>query len=103
MRRVLSAAEAASLPEDLLVSVDGISRALPPPMKGMPRWLARVLPKSGLAGRTGPELDDMLMDDDDEDDDDDDYRALGTSPRGGASVMAWRSNRLRDAAEAADP
>jgi lipopolysaccharide transport system ATP-binding protein len=73
MRRVLSATEAASLPEDLLISVDGISRALPPPMKGMPRWLARVLPKSGLAGRTGPELDDMLMDDDDEDDDDDDY------------------------------
>jgi ABC-type polysaccharide/polyol phosphate transport system ATPase subunit len=73
MRRVLSAAEAASLPEDVMLSVEGISRALPPPMKDLPRWLARFLPKSGLAGRTGPEIEDLLMDDEDEDEDDDDY------------------------------
>ena len=72
MHRTLSAAEAASLPEDVIVSVEGISRALPPPYKGVPRWLARVLPKSGLAGRTGQEVEDLLMDDEDEDEDDDD-------------------------------
>jgi ABC-type polysaccharide/polyol phosphate transport system ATPase subunit len=73
MHRTLSAAEAASLPEDVIVSVEGISRALPPPFKGVPRWLARFLPKSGLAGRTGQEVEDLLMDDEDEDEDDDDY------------------------------
>lgn len=73
MHRTLSAAEAASLPEDVIVSVEGISRALPPPYKGVPRWLARFLPKSGLAGRTGQEIEDLLMDDEDEDEIEDDY------------------------------
>jgi ABC-type polysaccharide/polyol phosphate transport system ATPase subunit len=79
VHRTLPAAEAASLPEDLIVSVEGISRALPPPYKAVPRWIARVLPKSGLAGRTGPEMQDLVMDDDDEDDDDDDDY-LGEEP-----------------------
>jgi ABC-type polysaccharide/polyol phosphate transport system ATPase subunit len=75
MHRTLSTAEATALPEDVIVSVEGISRALPPPYKGVPRWLARFLPKSGLAGRTGQEIEDLLMDDEDEDEDDDDYLA----------------------------
>jgi ABC-type polysaccharide/polyol phosphate transport system ATPase subunit len=75
VHRTLSAAEAAALPEDVIVSVEGISRALPPPYKGVPRWLARFLPKSGLAGRTGQEIEDLLMDDEDQDEDDDDYLA----------------------------
>jgi ABC-type polysaccharide/polyol phosphate transport system ATPase subunit len=79
MHRTLPAAEAASLPEDLIVSVEGISRALPPPYKAVPRWIARVLPKSGLAGRTGPEMQDLVLDDDDQDDDDDDDY-LGEEP-----------------------
>jgi ABC-type polysaccharide/polyol phosphate transport system ATPase subunit len=73
VHRTLSAAEAVTLPDDVVVSVEGISRALPPPYKGVPRWLARVLPKSGLAGRTGQEVEDLLMDDEDEDEDEDDY------------------------------
>ena len=73
MHRTLSTAEAASLPDDVIVSVEGITRAAPPPFKGVPRWLARVLPKSGLAGRTGQEIEDLMMDDEDEDEDDDDY------------------------------
>jgi ABC-type polysaccharide/polyol phosphate transport system ATPase subunit len=74
MRRVLSAAEAAStLPDDVVVSVEGVSRALPPPIKPLPRWLVRVLPKSGLAGQSRDELDDVMMDDDDEDEIEDEY------------------------------
>jgi ABC-type polysaccharide/polyol phosphate transport system ATPase subunit len=77
MRRILSAAEASALPDDMIVSVQGISRALPPPIKPVPRWLARILPKSGLAGRKGQEIDDLMLDEDDDVDDDDDY--LGDS------------------------
>jgi homopolymeric O-antigen transport system ATP-binding protein len=67
MRRSLSAAEIARLPDDVIVSVEGITRALPPPMKAVPRWLARFLPKSGLAGRTGT-VDDYLLDDEENED-----------------------------------
>ena len=80
MHRTLSANEAAALPDDVIVSVQGISRALPPPYKGVPRWLGRVLPKSGLAGRTGQEVEDLLMDDEDEDEDDDDYLGDDAGP-----------------------
>jgi ABC-type polysaccharide/polyol phosphate transport system ATPase subunit len=73
MRRVLSASEAAALPDDVIVSVEGVSRALPPPVKSLPRWLVRVLPKSGLAGQSGETADDMLLDDEDQDEDDEDY------------------------------
>ena len=75
MHRTLSTAEAAALPDDVIVSVEGITRAAPPPFKGVPRWLARCLPKSGLAGRTGQEIEDLMMDDEDQDEDDDDYLA----------------------------
>jgi ABC-type polysaccharide/polyol phosphate transport system ATPase subunit len=73
MRRVLPASEAAALPDDVIVSVEGVSRALPPPVKSLPRWLVRVLPKSGLAGQSGETADDLLLDDEDQDEDDDDY------------------------------
>jgi ABC-type polysaccharide/polyol phosphate transport system ATPase subunit len=73
MRRVLPAAEAAALPNDVIVSVEGVSRALPPPVKSLPRWLVRILPKSGLAGRTGETADDLLLDDEGLDEDDDEF------------------------------
>jgi ABC-type polysaccharide/polyol phosphate transport system ATPase subunit len=73
MRRVLSAAEAAALPDDVIVSVEGVSRALPPPVKSLPRWLVRILPKSGLAGQPGQTADDVLLDEEDQDEDEDEY------------------------------
>jgi len=73
MPRYLSATEAAALPDDMLMSVESITRDVPPPIKPLPRWLTRVLPKSGLAGHRGTAEDDMLLDDEDEDDDDEDY------------------------------
>ena len=71
MRRTLSTAEAAALPADVVYSVQAVSRALPPPFRPVPPWLARVLPKSGLAG-SGDRGDDTAMDDEDGDDEIDD-------------------------------
>jgi homopolymeric O-antigen transport system ATP-binding protein len=71
MRRVVSAAEAAALPADVIIRVDQVTRALPPPAKALPRWIVRILPKSGLAGRSGDSAQDLLLDDEDDEDDDD--------------------------------
>src|SRR4051794_29564741 len=67
MRRLLSSVEAAALPADVLVRVEGVSRALPPSPKPTPRWLVRILPKSGLAGQPSGTVDDPYMDDDGDD------------------------------------
>jgi ABC-type polysaccharide/polyol phosphate transport system ATPase subunit len=45
-----SARHAHELPDEVLVSVQGVTRAVAPPDPQLPQWLARVLPKSGLAG-----------------------------------------------------
>jgi ABC-type polysaccharide/polyol phosphate transport system ATPase subunit len=51
------------LPDDVLVSVQGVTRAVAPPDPELPKWIARLLPKSGLAG-TGGMIPDVGMEDD---------------------------------------
>ncbi len=48
------------LPDGVVVSVQGISRAPAAPPPDVPRWLKKVLPKSGLAGKgaIGRDMDD---------------------------------------------
>ncbi len=55
------------LPPDVLLSVQGVSRDVVSRIPQPPRWLARILPKSGIAGQTALAGD---MDDDEDDDDD---------------------------------
>src|SRR5919198_3148118 len=67
MRRSGSRHHAHELPEGVLLSVQDVSRSVAPEIAPLPRWLARILPKSGIAGQT------TLADDfDDEEDPDDD-------------------------------
>jgi ABC-type polysaccharide/polyol phosphate transport system ATPase subunit len=54
------------LPDDVLLSVQSISRAVLPEMPELPGWLQRILPKSGIAGQTT--LADDFQDDEDGDD-----------------------------------
>jgi ABC-type polysaccharide/polyol phosphate transport system ATPase subunit len=58
-----------ALPPDVLLSVQGVSRAIVPQLPEIPRWLLRVLPKSGLAGRHGLGQEEIDEDEEDEDDD----------------------------------
>jgi ABC-2 type transport system ATP-binding protein len=62
MRSSFSLAHPHDLPDDVVLSVREITRALAHPQPELPRWLARVLPKSGLAGGIGPDVDDDEMD-----------------------------------------
>jgi lipopolysaccharide transport system ATP-binding protein len=59
MLRSRSMHPAYDLPDDVLVSVQGVTRAIAAPSPELPQWLARVLPKSGLAGggSLGPDVD----------------------------------------------
>ena len=70
MPRSLSLHHGHDLPDDVLLSVRGVSRAVGPGVPQAPRWLARVLPKSGLAGAGAwsPEFADDEVDDEEEDD-----------------------------------
>jgi homopolymeric O-antigen transport system ATP-binding protein len=65
------------LPPGVLLSVQGVSRIEVPQMPEIPGWLKRILPKSGIAGQTTLDADDLIDDEDDEDalDDDDDFEA----------------------------
>jgi len=84
------------LPPGVLLSVQGVSRIEVGQMPEIPRWLKRILPKSGIAGQTTLDRDDLLDDDEDEDDafdDDDEYEAepltlneLSFDVRGGEGV-----------------
>lgn len=62
------------LPPGVVLSVQGVSRAVIPRVPQPPRWLARILPKSGIAGQTTLAGD---VDDDEEDDDDDEEEVDG--------------------------
>jgi ABC-2 type transport system ATP-binding protein len=59
MLRSRSTHRAYDLPDDVLVSVQGLTRAVAAPNPELPKWLVRVLPKSGLAGSgaMGPDVD----------------------------------------------
>jgi lipopolysaccharide transport system ATP-binding protein len=60
------------LPDDVLLSVQGVSRAESAPPPQVPAWLKRILPKSGLAGRrvsAGEDFDDSDDPDDELEDD----------------------------------
>src|SRR5437667_10331088 len=59
MLRSRSTHRAYDLPDDVLVSVQGLTRAVAAPNPELPQWLVRVLPKSGLAGSgaMGPDVD----------------------------------------------
>src|SRR5437879_10346662 len=59
----------AELPDGVLVSLEGVSKAPPVPMPQPPKWLARFLP--GLEWSAA--ADDGGGDPDDDDDDDDDF------------------------------
>jgi ABC-type polysaccharide/polyol phosphate transport system ATPase subunit len=59
------------LPADVLLSVQGVSRAAPRADPEAPTWLKRVLPKSGLAGQLGGPAT-RYEDDEEEDPDDED-------------------------------
>jgi ABC-type polysaccharide/polyol phosphate transport system ATPase subunit len=61
------------LPPDVLLSVQGVSRVAVSRMPEIPKWLVRVLPKSGIAGQTSLDPNDLIDDEDDDDalDDDD--------------------------------
>jgi homopolymeric O-antigen transport system ATP-binding protein len=65
------------LPPGVLLSVQGVSRIEVPRMPEIPGWLRRFLPKSGIAGQTTLDPDDLIDDEDDEDalDDDDEFDA----------------------------
>ena len=67
----LSSGHRADIPEDVLLSVQSVSRAAPRPDPEVPRWLKAVLPKSGLAGQL-PGTGGRLRDDDEDDPDDED-------------------------------
>ena len=56
----------------MLLSVQGVSRIEVPRMPEIPGWLRRFLPKSGIAGQTTLDPDDLIDDEDDEDALDDD-------------------------------
>jgi lipopolysaccharide transport system ATP-binding protein len=60
------------LPPGVLLSVQGVSRDVIPRIPAPPRWLSRILPKSGIAGQTT-----FAADVDDEEDDDDDEEFFG--------------------------
>ena len=69
----------AELPDGVLVSVEGVSKAPPAPMPQPPKWLARFLPGmewSAAADDGGGDPDD---DDDDGDDDFDEEERLGVA------------------------
>jgi ABC-type polysaccharide/polyol phosphate transport system ATPase subunit len=68
MWRSSSLRHAAVLPEGVVLSVQGISRAQSPPEAELPRWLARLLPKSGIAGQFGA-VDTGIEEDEEEEDD----------------------------------
>jgi ABC-2 type transport system ATP-binding protein len=78
------------LPEDVVVSVRGVTRAIAAPEPELPRWLARMLPKSGLAGGVvGPEIDDEELDDDlemDEEEEPATLREISFDVRGGEGL-----------------
>jgi ABC-type polysaccharide/polyol phosphate transport system ATPase subunit len=67
----------AELPPGVLLSVQDVSRIEVPQMPEIPAWLKRILPKSGIAGQTTLDPDDLIDDEDDEDalDDDDEFEA----------------------------
>jgi len=60
------------LPPGVLLSVQGVSRDVIPRIPAPPKWLLRILPKSGIAGQSV-----FAADVDDEDDDDDDEEVFG--------------------------
>lgn len=60
------------LPLGVLLSVQGVSRDVIPRIPAPPKWLARFLPKSGIAGQTALAADDYVDEDDDDDDEEDD-------------------------------
>jgi ABC-type polysaccharide/polyol phosphate transport system ATPase subunit len=65
------------LPPGVLLSVQAVSRIEVGKMPEIPPWLRRILPKSGIAGQTTLDADDLIDDEDDEDalDDDDEFEA----------------------------
>jgi ABC-type polysaccharide/polyol phosphate transport system ATPase subunit len=69
MPRWPSLHHAHDLPDDVLVSVQGVTRAVAPPDPELPQWLARLLPKSGLAGMGGMVPEVGIEDDVEEEDD----------------------------------
>lgn len=58
------------LPEDVILSVQEVSRSAAEPEPDLPDWAKKVLPKSGLAGRRrgGPDAEESDDPDDEEDD-----------------------------------
>src|SRR5947209_11094167 len=60
------------LPDDVMISVQGVSRATPLPLPELPKWLARILPKSGLAGEHSVSGGGVGEDDEEEDDEEED-------------------------------
>jgi ABC-type polysaccharide/polyol phosphate transport system ATPase subunit len=75
MRRLRLHEENLDLAPGVLISVQDISRSVIPQVPHIPGWLARVLPKSGLAGQAMLEPD--VAGDDEDDDDDDEVEFLG--------------------------
>jgi ABC-type polysaccharide/polyol phosphate transport system ATPase subunit len=75
----LRASHHVELPEGVILSVQGVSRAAPRPEPEAPAWLKRVLPKSGLAGSLGP---DRYVDEEEDnpDDDEDEFGDEVSSP-----------------------
>jgi ABC-type polysaccharide/polyol phosphate transport system ATPase subunit len=68
--------EPLELPQDVLLSVQGVSRGAPLPERDVPAWLKRVLPKSGLAHQ----LSTGRRDEDEDDPDDDIEEEFGEEP-----------------------
>ncbi len=63
------------LPEGVLLSVQGVSRVVVPEIPQLPKWLGRILPKSGIAGQTTLPEDDEDEDDENALDDDEEVSA----------------------------
>jgi len=94
MRRSHSDHETHELEPGVLLSVQEVSRIAVPQVPEIPRWLSRILPKSGIAGQTT--LADDFDDEDDEDaldevDEEQDYERLSLNAisfdvRGGEGV-----------------
>ena len=77
MRRSSVLRDVPPLPDDVLVSAQGVSRAAPAPDPEPPRWLKRILPKSGIAGQLGPIADSGVGEDDEEEDEEEEDADVG--------------------------